>query len=297
MTTTKRYLKAACAGLAMLFSGLFPAIVAAGQPVTECPSSLRMADTGIEGMGSLEAAFGPFAERFETLTGIELELFSLANRTAAGNALIYDDVDLVFAGPSEYLLFRRETDVEILFTVERPHYGTSFFVPADSVIRKLADLRGKRVALKDIGSTSGHLLPMLMLREAGLDPERDLDIVMAGDARAAALANGDVAAMGGGNRDDRLLRELDPDGEYRVIATSAVLPGDPVLIRGSLSVDCREALADRLEANADTLWEALVATERNHDKFVDRDSSLRFDRGAGDYSLVRDAYAAAGIDL
>ncbi|MFP4251383.1 MAG: PhnD/SsuA/transferrin family substrate-binding protein [Guyparkeria sp.] len=274
-----------------------PVMAPAADRLPGCPDSLRMADTGIEGMGSLSSAFGPFAREFERLTGIELELFSLANRTAAGNALIYDDVDLVFAGPSEYLLFKRETAVDILFTVERPHYGTSFFVPADSPIRSLDDLRGKRVAIKDVGSASGHLLPMLMLREAGLDPERDLQVIMAGDTRAAALVNGDVAAMGGGNRDDRLLRQLDPEGEYRVIAESPILPGDPVLIRGSLPESCRTALAERLEANADTLWEALVATERNHEKFVDRDSSLRFDRTAGDYSLVEEAYRAAGIDL
>ena len=293
MNAIKDGLKTAAAVLMLGMSALSPA----AEPLPDCPESLRMADTGIEGMGSLASAFGPFAEAFEDVTGIELELFSLANRTAAGNALIYDDVDLVFAGPSEYLLFQRETAVEILFTVERPHYGTSFFVPADSPIRSLEDLRGKRIALKDVGSASGHLLPMLMLREAGLDPERDLQVIMAGDTRAAALANGDVAAMGGGNRDDRLLRQLDPDGEYRVIAKSPILPGDPVLIRGSLPESCRTALAEQLEANADTLWEALVATERNHEKFVDRDSALRFDRTSQDYSLVREAYRAAGIDL
>ncbi|MFO7808430.1 PhnD/SsuA/transferrin family substrate-binding protein [Guyparkeria sp.] len=293
MNAITKVLKTAAVVLTLSMPGMVPA----AEPLPGCPDSLRMADTGIEGMGSLASAFGPFAEEFEAVTGIELELFSLANRTAAGNALIYDDVDLVFAGPSEYLLFQRETSVEILFTVERPHYGTSFFVPADSPVRSLEDLRGERIALKDIGSASGHLLPMLMLREAGLDPERDLQVIMAGDTRAAALANGDVAAMGGGNRDDRLLRQLDPDGEYRVIATSPILPGDPVLIRGSLPEGCRMALAKRLETHADTLWDSLVATERNHEKFVERDSALRFDRTRADYSLVEQAYRAAGIDL
>ncbi|SEK33484.1 phosphate/phosphite/phosphonate ABC transporter substrate-binding protein [Ectothiorhodospira marina] len=280
-----------------LGGGLSIESTAGSEPLDNCPSVLRMADTGIEGMGNLHDAFGPFAKRFETITGIELQLFSLSNRTAAGNALIYGDVDLVFAGPSEYLLFRRETGVDILFTVERPHYGSSFFVPADSEIHSLEDLRGKRVALKDVGSASGHLLPILMLRKAGLDPKRDLDIIMAGDSRAAALANGDVAAMGGGNRDLQLLRQMDPDGEYRVIAESPLLPGDPVLVRASLPHDCRTQLADRLEAHADALWEALVATDRNHEKFVQRDSALRFDRSALDYSLVEEAYRAAGIDL
>lgn len=48
-----------------------------------CPNPIRMADTGIEGMGPLEDAFGPFAEAFTTTTGLELEMFSLSNQATA----------------------------------------------------------------------------------------------------------------------------------------------------------------------------------------------------------------------
>lgn len=262
-----------------------------------CPNPIRMADTGIEGMGPLEEAFGPFAEAFEETTGLTLEMFSLSNRTAAGTALQYDDVDLVFAGPSEFVLFDRESDIEILFAIERPHYGSSFYVPADSDIQSLEDLAGHRVALKDVGSTSGHIFPSQMLVDAGLDIDRDLEIIMAGDARIAALVNGDVDAMGGGNRDIEEIQAMDPDGEYRVIATSDVLPGDPVVMRGSLDDACKTALRSTLEENRDTLWNALIATDRNEDKFLNRDSSLGFDRTNEDYDVVRQAYEAAGIAL
>lgn len=262
-----------------------------------CPNPIRMADTGIEGMGPLEEAFGPFAETFEETTGLELEMFSLSNRTAAGNALQYDDVDLVFAGPSEFVLFQRESDIEILFAIERPHYGSSFFVPADSDIESLEDLEGHKIALKDTGSTSGHIIPSQMLVEAGLDLDRDLEVVMAGDARIAALVNGDVDAMGGGNRDIEEIEASDPDGEYRVIAKSDVLPGDPIIMRSSLDSQCKTALRDTLKANADELWGALIATERNEDKFLNRDSSMGFDRTAEDYDVIRRAYEAAGIEL
>lgn len=262
-----------------------------------CPNPIRMADTGIEGMGPLKEAFGPFAETFEESTSLDLEMFSLSNRTAAGNALQYDDVDLVFAGPSEFVLFERESDIEILFAIERPHYGSSFFVPADSDIETLEDLKGHKVALKDTGSTSGHIFPSQMLVEAGLDLDRDLEIVMAGDARIAALVNGDVAAMGGGNRDIEEIEAMHPDGEYRVIAKSEVLPGDPVVMRGSLDSACKTALRDTLEANTDELWQALISTERNEDKFLNRDSSMGFDRTPEDYDVIRRAYEAAGIEL
>ncbi len=275
-----------------------PLVAAADEDLSGvCPSPMRMADTGIEGMGPLEEAFGPFQEAFKEHTGLELELYSLSNRTAAGNALQYDDVELVFAGPSEFVLFQREKDIEILFDIQRPHYGSSFFVPADSPIKELEDLEGKHVALKDTGSTSGHIIPSQMLVEAGLDLDKDLEITMAGDARIAALVNGDVDAMGGGNRDIEEIREMDPDGEYRVIAESDPLPGDPVVIRGNLPEECKTGLRNTLEANRDDLWQALISTDRNEDKFLNRDSHLGFELEAEDYQVIREAYEAAGIEL
>jgi len=272
--------------------------VASESSLTEvCPNPIRMADTGIEGMGQLRDAFGPFSEEFKSITGLDLAMFGLSNRTAAGNALQFDDVELVFAGPSEFVLFNERQPVEILFTIERPHYGSSFFVKADSSINKLEDLEGQRIALKDVGSTSGHIIPSQMLVQAGLDLDRDLSIVMAGDARIAALVNDDVVAMGGGNRDIEKIEALDPKGNYRVIAKSERLPGDPVVMRGSLPEECKAGLRETLSAHSDQLWHSLITTERNKDKFLNRDSYMAFDIQPDDYTVIREAYANAGIEL
>lgn len=45
-----------------------PAVHASEDPSNVCPNPIRMADTGIEGMGPLAEAFGPFAETFEQLS-------------------------------------------------------------------------------------------------------------------------------------------------------------------------------------------------------------------------------------
>jgi len=272
-------------------------LAAQTSPADVCPNPLKMADTGIEGMTTLAEAFAPFAETFEEVSGVALELYSLSNRTAAGNALQYDEVDLVFAGPSEFVLFQQLADMDILFSIVRPNYGSSFVVKADSDIQTLADLEGRRVALKDAGSTSGHIFPSMMLAEAGLDLDRDLEIIMAGDARIQVLINGDVDAMGGGNRDWDAVREQDPGTEYRLLAQTDTLPGDPVVMRASLPQDCRDALRATLAERTDTLWAALIETERNEDKFLERDAYMSFETDPAIYDMVRDAYEAAGIDL
>lgn len=278
---------------AILMSGA----VSAQSVADVCPSPLRMADTGIEGMGDLTEAFGPFAETFEELTGVELALFSLSNRTAAGTALQFDEVEFVFAGPSEFVLFQQLAEMDILFSVVRPNYGSSFVVKADSDIQTLADLKGKRVALKDVGSTSGHIFPMMLMAEAGLNPERDAEIIMAGDARIQVLINGDVDAMGGGNKDWDAVRKQDPNTEYRLLAQTDTLPGDPVVMRATLPQECRDALRATLSEHSDVLWNSLTSTERNADKFIERDAYMSFETDPAIYDVVRVAYEVAGIPL
>ena len=48
-------------------------------------------------------------------------------------------------------------------------YRSVFFTAKDSGIESLAGLRGKRIAFEDPGSTSAFLLPLAMLRLAGVD--------------------------------------------------------------------------------------------------------------------------------
>ncbi len=181
-----------------------------------CPETLRFADTGIEGMEEMVRAFGPFGDALGEAVGSEIRFFPVSDRTAAVNALQFDQVDIILAGPSEYAVMRARQDVQMMIGIERAEYGTAFVVHADSDIHSLGDLRGKDVALKDPGSTTGHIVPSWMLVDAGLDLDRDLNTHLLDGARFEALINRDVDAMGSGVRDAARLKQRDPDTEYRV---------------------------------------------------------------------------------
>ena len=43
---------------------------------------------------------------------------------------------------------------------------------ADRGITKVKDLKGKKVAIGPVGSTSKHLAPMQIIKDNGLDPQR-----------------------------------------------------------------------------------------------------------------------------
>ena len=278
---------------------------AAAHDVAEhCPDTIRVADTGIEGMEELTRAFEPFAEAMADAAGIEFEFFAVSDRTAAANALQFDQVDLVLAGPSEYAIIASRQDVEIAWGLERAEYGTRFFVPADSEVEELADLKGGTVALKDVGSTTGHITPAWMLTEAGLDIDRDLDIIMAADNRVQVLLSGDVDALGGGYRDEEIIQRMDPDFDYRIVADSGTMPRDPFIARAGLGSECISALRDVVEANQEELFEAFVAPaelEGAGDEAEERSKYLEakfvFDTTDEEYDQVREAYAIVGNPL
>jgi phosphonate transport system substrate-binding protein len=54
-------------------------------------------------------------------------------------------------------------------------YWTMYVVARDSEIQELADLEGKKWAYPDAGSTSGYLVPKVMLDEAGITPGEVLE--------------------------------------------------------------------------------------------------------------------------
>jgi len=61
------------------------------------------------------------------------------------------------------------------------------YVIEDSPAQSLKDLKGTRFCFTDVSSTTGYLLPRLALREAGIDPDRDLIAHLSGshEKRAA----------------------------------------------------------------------------------------------------------------
>lgn len=214
----------------------------------------KLAVTDVEGLERLQTEWGPFKEQLEAATGHTIEFFPVNNRTAAAEALRAKRVDFVITGPAEYVVINKLTDATSVVGLSRPDYFCAIVVMADSPAVRPADLKGKKVAMDDIGSTSGHLCPSQLLADYGVEPQNDLDSIVHTTRPIAheALKRGDVAAIGVNYRSwtDRV-RDTDesvPPGSFRVIARSGDLPND-LLVAGS-HVDPAAVQALRLCADA-----------------------------------------------
>jgi phosphonate transport system substrate-binding protein len=80
--------------------------------------------------------------------------------------------DLAYMGPAPYVkLVERYGPRPLLARQvirDSPVFHGKVIVRADSPLRSLADLKGKRVAFGDVESTMGHLVPRYMLLQSGV---------------------------------------------------------------------------------------------------------------------------------
>lgn len=103
---------------------------------------------------------------------------------AVVQAMANDQVDVAFHGPVSYVQTRERGAAQLLaVSVDKGSsvYYSGIFVPKDSPVKTLADLKGKSVAVGDSSSASSFTFPLAMIKDAGVDPVQDLSkIVMTG---------------------------------------------------------------------------------------------------------------------
>ena len=174
-----------------------------------------------------------------------------------------------------------------------PTYNGQILVRADSGISDLSQLAGKTFCRPDPLSTSGWVIPSIMLRGAGVDPDTGLaQVVDAGshDAVAAGVYDGTCDA-GATYVDARTRIEEDyPDvmEQTVVIAIEPDIPNDGVQFQSSIPQELRDKIVAGLLAIAATEEGAeALNTAYQWEELIEADNSF--------YDPFRQILQAAGI--
>lgn len=226
--------------------------------------TVSFANTDIEGLEELQREYTAFRDTLEEITGLDVEFFPVSNRTVAAEALRAENLDFVLTGPSEYTIITSVTEAEPVVAFSRIDYYSVVVTLADSGINAPKDLVGERVAMNDVGSTSGHLGPSQVLADYGVDPVQDIEVLnTSSEVGFQALKRGDVAALGVSGLSYQTLRANDTasePGDFKAIARGPDLPNDVLMVGAHVDDDVvdrmREAFAD--PASAKRLHEALM---------------------------------------
>ncbi|UJX42714.1 phosphate/phosphite/phosphonate ABC transporter substrate-binding protein [Desulfovibrio sp. JY] len=136
-----------------------------------------------------------------------------------------------------------------------PFYQSYIVALKKSGYTSLNDLKGKRFAFTDVGSTSGYAYPNMLLRKNGIDPDTYFKIVFflkKHDRVIEALLSGAVDA-GAVSDGTYFTAKRNHGDQFVILATSAPIPLDAIVARENLP----DAVVARYRS-------ALAAMPRDH---------------------------------
>ncbi len=260
-------------------------------PTVTQPKKLRFTVTDALGMEELQRDYGALQAALKEILQTEIELVPVESYTAAASALQSDQLDFVLTGPSEYVVMRARTNAVPVIGITRPNYRTVICVSANSKIKSLADLKGKKIALWKIGSTSGYLGPTKLLIDAGLNPQSDLKILMLGSKGLPSLQKGEVDAWGGSAvKYEQFMQEQGlSESTLPVIAKGPLLPKDLFVASSQLNPEAVKLISSLLIKEQEKIVKSLSFVEEGKYKT----SSLVLVND-DEYDMIRDVYKAIG---
>jgi len=238
------------------------------------------------------------AEMIAEITGLTIEANVGTDFAAVREAMCADQAQIGWLNTFNYVLANEKCDIDAGLVTERfgsTFYNGQFNVRADSGIETLEDLKGKVMCWVDPNSTSGYIIPRIMLAANGIDPDNDFsNTVEAGSHNnvITQVYNGDCDA-GTTFADARSGVEEDlPDVKEVVVvlATTSDIPNDSVSFVSSFPTELREQIiAALLEIAASEAGQEALNSLYNIDSLQESSDSF--------YDAFRADLSRAGIDI
>lgn len=241
-------LLALCTVLALILAGCgTPDIGTAENPIIM--SFVPSGDTQ-----EIIASGDQIAQMVSEKTGLVIEANVGTDFAAVREAMCASQAHIGWLNTFNYVLAHEKCGVDVGLVTERfdlTTYTGQINVRADSGITTLEDLKGKVMCWVDPNSTSGYIIPRIMLKANGVDPDVDFArTVEAGSHNnvITAVYNGDCDA-GASYADARSSIEADfPDVKEQVVvlATTTDIPNDSVSFMKDFPADMREQIVTAL---------------------------------------------------
>lgn len=167
--------KLIAAGLALI---ALPLSAMAAQNDGSAAKPLRVilvpADGGTE--DGTKKDFQPIFSAIEQSTGLKFDIKVGQSYGSVVEAMCNGAADIAWYGPLSYLQAKERGCSELLaLAVSKGQsvYYSGVFARTDAGIDGLADLKGKKVALGDVNSTSSFAVPVAMMMAGGVEPDFD----------------------------------------------------------------------------------------------------------------------------
>ena len=212
-----------------------------------------------------------FSDQLKTLLGVEkVSLFPAADYDGVIQGLLGGTLDYAELGASGYakIYLENKDAVEPILTTVQTDGSTGYYsimvARADSDIKTLADMKGKKLGFADPNSTSGYLIPVTSLPKDiggevksyfastgfGGGHEQLVLEVLKGTFDAGTTFGSGVGDFKDGYTSGNL-RKMVEKGVLKMddlveLWKSPLIPNGPIVLRASLSADVKQKVTDYL---------------------------------------------------
>ncbi|WP_400246893.1 phosphate/phosphite/phosphonate ABC transporter substrate-binding protein [Niallia sp. JL1B1071] len=211
---------------------------------------------------TLEAKAKPLEGLLSDELGIPVKVSVSTNYNTIIEAMDSKKIDVGFLPPTAYVLAHDKGSADVILQAQRfginddgsendelvDFYKSIFIVKADSDIKTVADLKGKKIATQDVTSSAGYVWPVGKLMENDINVPGDVDTVTVKghDQAVIALLNGDVDAAVV-FQDARNIVKADYPTVFedtKVLEFTENIPNDTISVRSDMSEEWRKKLQD-----------------------------------------------------
>ena len=220
--------------LLLLFCSAFPPAV----PLFAEPPAYTLAAYPTNDPKKVYEALKPLADYISAETGWTVRMVVTRNYEEIIRRLSDGSVDIAMLSSASYVRFGPSvpglsyvaTYMEEEGGEITPFYRSVILCLADSAVKGLEGLEGKNFAFTDRYSTSGYIVPLLLLRDRGIDPEAFFGKVFFVGKHDAVIGALKARSVEGGAVSSGTLAaaEAVEGAIFRVLATSEPIPLDAI---------------------------------------------------------------------
>ena len=228
---------------------------AASKPQASCPNGkVRFGVEPYEAPAKLTPAYQTLAAALERRLGCPIQLQIVQNYSAEVLAMRNNQLEIAEFGPLGFVFANQKANAEPVASFgtadgQLSSYTAGIWVPKDSPIQSVTDLKGRSLALSEAGSTSGDAMPRYALRQAGMkDSDVKLDYAGGHPESLLALTHKKVDAAEINTQQLASAKDAGQfdEGKYRRIWESKPIPNDPITVNGKLPPSFKAKVKDAL---------------------------------------------------
>ena len=236
--------------------------------------------------------------------GVDLDWVLYSDYDVMVDAFVKGDIDLAWNGPLGYVKIKRLLDKPCRVIAMRDvdiDFVTQFIARSDSDILTVEDLPGKRFAFGRRSSEQSGLVPYYLLRQAGLNPSKDLAAISFYEERQSQNATDErdvVERVGSGEFDAGAVSQRTMD----LMAEDGSLSRHPVRVFWDSPVyshccfTAQRGMDQELASQIEAVFLSITGSDEVERAVLEGESCSSFVEGVEvGWEIIEDAAVAEGL--